>query len=1027
MPELQRYSSRNLPRISRTSSALQTAKRRLTKIEIQDLHHELETTDHVIPLQELCEKLNTDPENGLTEKEAERLLLKHGANVLTPPKQTPEYIKFLLCMFSGFAGLLWCCAGLCFLLYVVGFLFEEEQSGVEWLGMIIVVICIVSGVFAYIQESKNTKVMESFKKMVPTFATVIRDGNKLRLGTEELVLGDLVEIKLGDKIPADIRIIRCNGLRVENSSITGESEPVTRTDYATDINPLESSNFAFFSSFAVAGEGAGIVIATGDRTMIGRLAGLTSHLEKTETPIAKEIKHFVHIITVVAIIFGTLFFFLSFVLDPNIVRAFTYLLGIIIANVPEVLLVTVTTCLTLTAQKMANKNCLVKNLEGVETLGSTSTICSDKTGTLTQNRMTVSNLWFGYTRYTFSPRERIGAERDLLMERPAFSFFLKNATLCLRAEFTAESTLLVPIEDRDVIGDASETGILRFCEHIHPTETYRERYPKVAEIPFNSTLKYQLSIHSDTSGFILIMKGAPEVILDYCSSILTTDGLTKDMGPVDVQSVKRACTELGYLGERVLAYCDLLLPPNTYGPDYEFNTEEASKYNFPTKGYRFVGLISLIDPPRPGVPEAVQKCRTAGIKVIMVTGDHPVTAMAIARKVGIISEGHETKYEMTLLADNQQSFTHIPDIDTDAIVVTGSELRSMTSNHLDNMIKNYEEIVFARTSPQQKLLIVESCQRLGEIVAVTGDGVNDAPALRKADIGVAMGITGSDVAKNAADMILMDDNFASIVTGVEEGRLIFDNLKKSIAYTLTSSVPEMLPMLASLMFAIPLPLVIEMVLCIDVGTDLVPAISLAYEKAESDIMQRAPRNPQYDRLVNKRLISITYGQIGMTQAAAGFYTYFMILMLHGFLPKKLLGLRYDWENKAINDLEDSYGQTWTYKARMDLLNEARSGYFLSIVITQMIDLVMCKTRRNSIFHQGMGNWFLNFSFVFEIIITGTLLYVPGTEKVLKTMPLDIYWYWPCLPLGLFLWTYDELRRWCIRRFPGGIVERETYY
>ncbi|KAG7204797.1 hypothetical protein KM043_005204 [Ampulex compressa] len=1007
-------------------SAVHIHKKKLTEAEIQDLHQELDTNDHVIPLGNLCEKLNTNKETGLTEDVAVKVFLRDGPNALTPPKVTPEFIKFLKCMFHGFAALLWVCAILCFILYGIGFLLDgTSDPGTMWLGVIIVIICLISGIFAYIQESKNTKVMESFKKMVPTFATVIRDGEKLRLATEEIVLGDLVEIKLGDKIPADIRVIECCGLRVENSSITGESEPVVRTDYPTDNNPLESSNVAFFSSFAVAGEGKGIVIATGDRTMIGRLAGLTSHLAKTETPIAREIKHFCRIITIVAIICGFVFFGLSLVIEPDVMKASTYLLGIVIANVPEVLLVTVTTSLTLTAQKMANKNCLVKNLEAVETLGSTSTICSDKTGTLTQNKMTVSNLWFGHTRYNFPPGERIGVEKDLLLEKPGFGIIIRDATLCLRADFIAETYMLPSIEDRQIIGDASETGILKFCEHIHPTPKFREAYPKVAEIPFNSTTKYQMSIHRDANGYIMILKGAPEVILENCVTILTTEGQTKEMTAGDHAVSRRACTELGYLGERVLAYCDLQLPGNTYGPQYKFNTDSPGSYNFPTKGYRFVGLISLQDPPRPGVLEAVQKCRTAGIKVIMVTGDHPVTAMAIAKKVGIISEGHETRYERAIMQN--KSYSQIPETDTDAIIIIGAELRNMQAEELDDVIRDYEEIVFARTSPQQKLLIVESCQRLGEIVAVTGDGVNDSPALRKADIGVAMGITGSDVAKNAADMILMDDNFASIVTGVEEGRLIFDNLKKSIAYTLTSSVPEMLPMLSSLLFSIPLPFVIEMVLCVDIGTDLLPAIALAYEKAESDIMRRAPRNPLYDKLVNKRLISITYGQIGMTQAFAGFYTYFMVLMLNGFMPDRLLGLRFDWENKAINDLKDSYGQTWTYQNRMDLLNEARSGYFLSIVITQMIDLVMCKTRRNSIFQQGMGNWFLNFSFIFEIVLTGILLYVPGTEYVLKTMPLNAYWYWPCLPLGLFLWTYDELRRLCIRLFPGGIIERETYY
>lgn len=1013
------------------ASSVHLHRRKLTAEEIEELHHELETIDHLIALEVLCDKLNTNTDTGLTRERAHEILERDGPNALSPPKVTPEYIKFLKCMFHGFAALLWVCAVLCFILYIVTYLMREPDIGIVWLGIIIVLICITSGVFAHIQETKNIRVMESFKKMVPTFATVIRDGIKLRLGTEELALGDLVEIRMGDKIPADIRIIECRGLRVENSSITGESEPVVRTNYPTDPNPLESANIAFSTSFAVAGDGKGIVIATGDRTMIGRLAGLTSHLVKIETPIAKEIRHFVEIITIVAILCGLAFFGLSLLLEPNIVRAFTYLLGIVIANVPEVLLVTVTTVLTLTAQKMASKNCLVKNLEAVETLGSTSAICSDKTGTLTQNKMSVSNLWFGHTRYNFPPGERIGVERDLLLEKPAFHAMLRAATLCLRAEFTAESYMLAPIEKRDIIGDASEMGILRFCEHIHPTKRYRDAHPKVAEIPFSSITKYQMSIHRDAAGYTLIMKGAPEVILESCITMLTADGETSKMTTKDHAISRRACTELGYLGERVLAYCDLHLPGNVYGPEYRFDTDSPASYNFPVKGYRFVGLISLQDPPRPGVPEAVQKCRTAGIKVIMVTGDHPVTAMAIARKVGIISEHHETRYERTILQD--RSYTRLTDpaghplADGGAIIVTGAELRSMNANELDDVIRKYEEIVFARTSPQQKLLIVESCQRLGEIVAVTGDGVNDSPALRKADIGVAMGIAGSDVAKNAADMILMDDNFASIVTGVEEGRLIFDNLKKSIAYTMTSSVPEMLPMLSGLIFAIPLPLVIELVICIDVGTDLVPAIALAYEKAESDIMRRAPRNPQYDKLVNKRLISITYGQIGMTQSFAGFYTYFMVLMMNGFMPDRLMGLRIEWEDPSVNDLQDSWGQTWTYENRMNLLMEAQSGYFLSIVITQMIDLVMCKTRRNSIFQQGMGNWFVNFSFVFEVILTGLLLYVPGTEHVFHSMPLRAFWYWPSLPLGIFLWVYDELRRLCIRLFPGGIMERETYY
>lgn len=1010
---------------SSTKSTMRIEKKKLTDDEIEDLHHELETVDHMIDLGRLCEKYNTNATTGLTNERAEHILERDGPNAISPPKVTPEYIRFLKCMCGGFAALLWSCALLCFILYAI----DTEDEGTQWFGVIIVGICTISGLFAYYQESKNSKVMDSFSKMVPTYAMVIRDGSRRQIPTEEVVVGDLVEIRLGDKVPADIRIINCVGLRVENSSITGENEPQSRSDKPTDRNPLESQNVAFFSSFAVAGEAKGIVIATGDRTMIGRLAGLTTNLKKVETPIAKEIRHFVHIITFVAIIFGLLFFVLALCLGYNLVKSFTYLLGIVIANVPEVLLVTVTTSLTLTAKKMADKNCLVKNLEAVETLGSTSTICSDKTGTLTQNKMTVSHLWFANETHQIITNPNLGAERDLLLEKQAFNILVKSATLCLRAEFKMElapDAIILPIDEWAVLGDASETGILKFCEHIHQTTKYRSQYPKVAEIPFNSATKFQMSIHrEDKGGYIMILKGAPEVIIELCSTILEMDGNSGELSGAVKSTLRKACTDLGYLGERVLAYCDLQLPESEYGPDYIFETEDEKRKNYPSNGYRFLGLISLIDPPRPTVPEAVRKCRSAGIKVIMVTGDHPVTAMAIAKKVGIIGEGHETKYEAAMIRNI--SISQFESSDSVAIVVTGNELRNMEMHQLDSLIRDYEEIVFARTSPQQKLLIVESCQRLGEIVAVTGDGVNDSPALRKADIGVAMGIAGSDVAKNAADMILMDDNFASIVTGIEEGRLIFDNLKKSIAYTLTSSVPEMLPLLSTIAFGIPLPFVIEMVLCLDIGTDLLPAIALAYEKAESDIMRRAPRNPQYDKLVNKRLISMTYGQIGMIQSLAGFYTYFTILGFHGFYPQDLIGIRSQWESKAVTDITDSFGQQWNYNDRMALLHTARTGYFISIVITQMVDLIICKTRKNSIFQQGMGNWFLNFSFVFEIALTVILLYVPSTELIFQTIALDPIWYLPCLPFALFLWVYDELRRLCIRLYPGGFIERETYY
>jgi sodium/potassium-transporting ATPase subunit alpha len=517
------------------------------------------------------------------------------------------------------------------------------------------------------------------------------------------------------------------------------------------------------------------------------------------------------------------------------------------------------------------------------------------------------------------------------------------------------------------------------------------------------------------------MKGAPERILDRCTTIFI-GGKEKVLDDEMKEAFNNAYLELGGLGERVLGFCDMMLPSDKYPQGFKFDADDP---NYPIEGLRFVGLMSMIDPPRAAVPDAVAKCRSAGIKVIMVTGDHPITAKAIAKSVGIISEGNETVEDIAQRLNIPVS--EVNPMEAKAAVVHGSELKDIESGQLDHILLHHTEIVFARTSPQQKLIIVEGCQRGGAIVAVTGDGVNDSPALKKADIGVAMGIAGSDVSKQAADMILLDDNFASIVTGVEEGRLIFDNLKKSIAYTLTSNIPEISPFLLFILFNVPLPLGTVTILCIDLGTDMVPAISLAYETAESDIMKRAPRDPTKDKLVNERLISMAYGQIGMIQAAAGFFSYFIIMAENGFLPPHLFGIRKKWDSKGVNDLEDSYGQEWTYSDRKKLEYTCHTAFFVAIVIVQWADLIVCKTRRNSIIHQGMSNWVLNFGLVFETLLAAFLSYCPGMDAALRMFPLKINWWIPAIPFSIAIFVYDEIRRFILRRNPGGWVEQETYY
>uniref|UniRef100_A0AC35UH77 Sodium/potassium-transporting ATPase subunit alpha n=1 Tax=Rhabditophanes sp. KR3021 TaxID=114890 RepID=A0AC35UH77_9BILA len=992
---------------------------------VEVLKQEVKMDEHQIPLADLVKRYESSLSDGLTTAKAAEIMLRDGPNSLSPPRKTPEWIKFCKNLFGGFAMLLWTGGILCYVAFGVDY-FSVENATMDnfYLGTVLLGVVVVTGVFQYYQESKSSKIMESFKSMIPTYALVYRNGEKTHIKSEQLVVGDVVEVQGGDRIPADIRIIEAFGFKVDNSSLTGESEPQSRNKEFTNINPLETKNIAFFSTNAVEGTCKGIVVFTGDRTVMGRIAHLASGLDTGKTPIAKEIEHFVHMITALAVFIGVTFGIIALILGYHWLTAIVFLIGTIVANVPEGLIATVTVCLTLTAKRMAIKNCLVKNLEAVETLGSTTTICSDKTGTLTQNRMTVAHTWYDQKiQMCDTTEDQSAKKKGSAIVTDTFEALVRIATLCNRAEFHLHQEL-IPIQRRDCTGDASEVALLKYTEMIRENVTqYRADNKKVAEIPFNSTNKFQVSLHETHDGdnrILLAMKGAPERILEKCTTILL-NGEEKPLDDEIRREFENAYLELGGLGERVLGFCDFRLDETTHPRDYVFDTENP---NFTLEGLRFVGLISMIDPPRAAVPDAVAKCRSAGIKVVMVTGDHQITAKAIAKAVGIISSGTETVEDIAL-----RRGCEIKDVnprDAKAAVVHGSELREMTPAQLADVIANHSEIVFARTSPQQKLMIVEGFQKQGHIVAVTGDGVNDSPALKKADIGIAMGIAGSDVSKQAADMILLDDNFASIVVGIEEGRLIFDNLKKSIAYTLRKTIPELMPFVIYILFGVPLPLGTVTILCIDLGTDIVPAISLAYEKAESDIMKRAPRDSENDNLVNGKVYSLAFLQIGVIEASAAFFAYFWVMSDNGFLPWDLYQIRAEWDSRGINNLQDSYGQEWTYTDRKVLESTCHTAYFVAVVIVQWADVIICKTRKNSLVQQGMGNWVLNFGLVFTSCLAFFLCYCPGMDKSLRMYGLRFSWWFPALPFAIYMIVYDELRKFSIRRWPTGWAFKETY-
>mmetsp|Transcript_53656 Transcript_53656/g.122398 ORF Transcript_53656/g.122398 Transcript_53656/m.122398 type:complete len:1193 (+) Transcript_53656:132-3710(+) len=897
---------------------------------------------------------------GLTTDEADavRDVVGHE-NMLTPPPTTPWWILFIEHQTGFFSLLLWAASILCFVSYGL------DNSGVDnlYLGIVLAVVVFLTGVFSYYQEASSAAVMAGFKNMIPPQVSAIRDGTKMVIDAKSLVPGDVVLCLTGEKMPADVRICDFTNFKCDQSSLTGEPDAIKKMAQNKDESgkPMEATNLAFFGTMVAEGEAKGFVILTGDDTVMGHIAALATGTEADDTPIAKEIHHFIILISALAIILGVTFFIVSLTIY-DVVKSLVFGIGIIVANVPEGLLATVTVSLTLTAKRLAVKKVLVKQLESVETLGSTTCICSDKTGTLTQNRMTVTSCYVNDEVHEVPSSEEGWAQGSedarKLMVDSTFETLFKIAVLCNSGKFT-EADRGKPVTERLCSnGNASDYAFLRMAEAIpslHEALTtdgdeastmggidkdseggrvfwvheLRKRcpcpYPE-ASVPFDSRWKFMASLCTLESGgggaggggvLFVVVKGAAEVVFSRCSTMLLRGTQVAINSRLEAR-FQQVCEELGARGERTLgvAFRRLDGPLATGGggagggeapggwrggspeeANYPLGTAHlassrrgaegtAGVANWAGDALCYVGLLGLKDPPREAVPSSVRAARSAGIKVVMVTGDHPTTAAAIAREVGILTgptgagasggggpgggQGDEGNSEG---APRECGPTRA--------IVTGPELETMPDDQLQRVLL-MDEVVFARTLPVQKLRIVESARSMGHVVAVTGDGVNDAPSLRRADIGCAMGLTGTEVAKEAADIVLLSDDFSAIVDGIEEGRLIFDNLKKSIAYTLSSNIPEISPFVLFIVARFPLSLTTILILCVDLGTDLIPAISLAWEAPESDLMRRPPRDAQRERLVTWKLVSFSYLQIGVFQALAGLYSFCVVLSDYGW-------------------------------------------------------------------------------------------------------------------------------------------------
>jgi sodium/potassium-transporting ATPase subunit alpha len=858
-------------------------------------------------------------EKGLTEEEAKKRLLEFSPNEIKEVKRTPLPIRFLKQFTHFLAILLWIGSALAFLSEYL-----HPGEGMLTLGLAIIGVIFINAIFTFIQEYRAEKAIEKLKLLLPFYVKVIREGKEKEIHAREIVPGDLIILSEGDKVPADLRLIDTVYLMVNNAALTGESEPVSLDQAPFDGELIQSRNISFAGTTVVSGSGKGIVFATGMKTEFGRIAHLTGTVTSGLSPLQKEIIKITRIIAVIATIMGVIFFAAGHFMGRTFWENFLFAVGIIVANVPEGLLPTVTLSLAMGSQRMVKRKALIKTLTSVETLGSVSVICTDKTGTLTQNKMAVKRV--------ASIDESIKIEK----QKPSL---LSVALLCNNTK-EIEGILK---------GDPTEVALYQAAiESFGHVESKR-----IKEFPFDSDRKRMSTINLLNGNTYVLTKGAPESIFVICSSCLM-DGKTVGFDETYKQKAVSIYHSIMDEGLRVLAFAF-----RDTKSDEEINSNEDAE-----RDMVFLGFIGLEDPPRPEVPEAIKKCREAGIRVIMITGDGSRTALAIAKEIGLI------KKEPT--------------------VVEGNDFLKMTDDELRNVLSK-EEVIFSRMTPKRKLRVVNILKEEGERVAVTGDGVNDAPALKRADIGIAMGVTGTDVAKEAADMILLDDNFAAIINAIEEGRAVYENIRKFLSYILSSNIPEIVPYLAYVLLKIPLPLTIMQILAVDLGTDMLPALALGVEKPSPAIMKTPPRSPK-ERLLNLPLLSRAYLFLGPIEAAAGLFGFFYVLN------------KGSWQ----------WGQMLTTNNILYL--QATTACLTAIIVTQIANVFACRSFKESVFSLGIfSNKLIFGGITFEILLQLFIVYHPYGNKIFSTYPIPVSIWLILVPFALTLFFAEESRKLIMRR------------
>lgn len=903
-------------------------------------------------LAQLYQKFETQP-HGLTSAQAATRLQRFGPNTIQRTKKQSQFKQFLKNFTSLMAILLWI-SGLVAIL----------TNTIE-LGIAIWCVNLINGCFSYYQQHAAQKATDSMLAMLPVFTQVYRDGQLQQLNATEIVPGDVFSIQAGDSVPVDARLLSATTFQVDESALTGESVPESKDVlYEPGEGQFAETNMIYAGTAAVSGKATALVLATGMQTEFGKIAALTHQQKKTLSPLQRELNRLTKQLSLIAFSIGIVFFIAAlFFVHYTAAKAFIFALGLVVAFIPEGLLPTVTLSLAQGVKRMAKKHALVKELNSIETLGETTVICSDKTGTLTQNQMTITHVWTPLHDYQVTGQGYQINGKIMLDNQPLASTTTSELEkLLLTAALDNDTKLELNQQDQSknkLIGTPTEGALCALVGKAGiKLHTLQQKYPRLKEFPFDSRRKRMTTVHQTTNKtYLVLVKGALSDLLPKCTHLQFKEQAIP-LDETHKRKINTANQDFAAQGLRSLGFAYKEISQD------QVNLNELT-LDAAESGLTFLGLTAMTDPPRPEAYKAVEMCRQAHIKIIMVTGDSPLTAKSVAQKIGITA--------------------------SEPRIVTGAELEKMSTDELSHALSG--EIIFARVAPEQKYRIVSTLQDQGEIVAATGDGVNDAPALKKADIGVAMGKMGTDVAKDAADIILTDDNFASIVAAVEEGRAVYSNIQKFLLYILNSNVPEAVPSLLFLFSrgAIPLPLTVMQILTVDLGTDMLPALGLGSERAEPNVMQQPPR-ARDAHLLRRSIIWKAFGWYGLVASAVSALAYFFVNIQAGW-PQQVLA------------------------ASGPIYKEATTMTLAAIVFCQIAAVMNCRTQKESVFRIGLfSNHQILIGIIFEVALLSILIYTPILQEAFNTGAIG--WQEWCMllliPIPLFL--IEELRKMFSRKF-----------